>query len=182
MTSPSPSEPTETPEALSLDRIRFMVSSNSVPGTPQTYRVLSALLKHIGGLQEELANQRQLPAPSPELQRAREAKEKLIEEIVEKHWDDCYNNRSPKFNYKDYFRAALLELSTHYEAREAQLRAARPLSDWHEEYGCVLWWSFPIEEPPYVGCPLSEDWPGGLTHWTPISEPATPAPQTPEQD
>lgn len=31
---------------------------------------------------------------------------------------------------------------------------ARPLSQWSEDDGDVLWWKFPIEEPPYVGSPL----------------------------
>ena len=49
--------------------------------------------------------------------------------------------------------------------------AARPIEEWHEDFGFVLWWKFPIEEPPYVGCPLDEDWPGYHTHWTPIPIP-----------
>ena len=50
----------------------------------------------------------------------------------------------------------------------------RPLEDWGEDYGDVLWWRFPIEEPPYVGSPLDEKWPGYHTHWTPISVPEPP--------
>lgn len=30
----------------------------------------------------------------------------------------------------------------------------RPYSEWHEDHGDVLWWRFPVEEPPYVGGPL----------------------------
>jgi hypothetical protein len=30
---------------------------------------------------------------------------------------------------------------------------ARPISEYHEDMGPVLWWRFPIEEPPYVGTP-----------------------------
>lgn len=70
---------------------------------------------------------------------------------------------------------------------------ARPLSEWSEDVGDVLWWKFPIEEPPYVGGPLdlgqtvevsvraySVDklmrclvggWPGYHTHWTPLPPP-----------
>ena len=36
---------------------------------------------------------------------------------------------------------------------------ARPFSEWHEDYHDVLWWHFPIMEPPYVGSPLNDDWP-----------------------
>ena len=48
---------------------------------------------------------------------------------------------------------------------------ARPLEEWGEDYGDVLWWAFPIEEPPYVGSPLDAAWPGYHTHWTPLTEP-----------
>ena len=44
---------------------------------------------------------------------------------------------------------------------------ARPLDEWHEDYGPVLWWRFPVEEPPFIGTPLDSDWPGYHTHWTP---------------
>lgn len=72
---------------------------------------------------------------------------------------------------------------------------ARPLSEWHEGHGDVLWWKFPIEEAPYVGSPLdlgytieitvrthTDDklmrtnvggWPGYHTHWTPLPEAPT---------
>ena len=50
---------------------------------------------------------------------------------------------------------------------------ARPIEEWNEDFGDVLWWKFPIEEPPYVGSPLDEKWPGYHTHWTfiPIPQP-----------
>lgn len=72
----------------------------------------------------------------------------------------------------------------------------RPLAEWHEDMGDVLWWKFPISEAPYVGSPLDlgrdvvvevsvgafhgsesktvtfhiEGWPGYHTHFTPIPE------------
>ena len=33
-------------------------------------------------------------------------------------------------------------------------RKLRPFAEWHEDHGSVLWWHFPITEPPYVGSPL----------------------------
>lgn len=51
---------------------------------------------------------------------------------------------------------------------------ARPLKEWHEDIGDVLWWKFPIEEPPYVGSPLDLNWPSYHTHWTPIVVPQPP--------
>lgn len=32
-----------------------------------------------------------------------------------------------------------------------------PIEEWREDYGCVLWWRFPIEEPPYCGTPNDTD-------------------------
>lgn len=58
-----------------------------------------------------------------------------------------------------------------------QARVAQALDDWHEGIGCVLWWRFPIDEPPYVGSPICDDWPGYHTHWTPIICPDAPAAQ-----
>jgi len=49
--------------------------------------------------------------------------------------------------------------------------ALKPLKDWHEDLGDVLWWTFPIREAPWVGCPLTTTWPGYHTHFTLIPEP-----------
>jgi hypothetical protein len=48
---------------------------------------------------------------------------------------------------------------------------AIPGEQWHEDDGFCLWWLFPIEEPPYSGSPLCDDWPGYHTHFTRISIP-----------
>ncbi|WP_340011770.1 hypothetical protein MHI32_01520 [Paenibacillus sp. FSL H7-0690] len=55
--------------------------------------------------------------------------------------------------------------------------SARPLDEWHEEMGDMLWWMFPIQEPPYCGNPLDSDWSDCYTHWTPFVIPADPAPK-----
>lgn len=71
---------------------------------------------------------------------------------------------------------------------------ARPFSEYHGDMGDVLWWKFPITEPPYVGSPLDfgqrievhgsngiiasgnvGGWPGYHTHWTPIVVPTEPS-------
>jgi hypothetical protein len=61
--------------------------------------------------------------------------------------------------------------------------AARPRADWHESMGDVMWWHFPVQEPPHCGSPLDDDWPenffgsvpeGYYTHWTPFVVPNEP--------
>jgi hypothetical protein len=59
-------------------------------------------------------------------------------------------------------------------AEHKRLLRARPIDEWHEDIGDVLWWFFPIEEPPYCGTPNDSDWPGSyLTHWSMIPIPFT---------
>ncbi len=101
----------------------------------------------------------------------------------------------------------LLRFNNEFEARarEAErihrmLTTARPISEYHDDMGAVLWWKFPIVEAPYVGSPndLGHEvavkvettiaafdnqrdgehlyslnvggWPGYHTHFTPICE------------
>lgn len=45
---------------------------------------------------------------------------------------------------------------------------AIPGDQYHEDMGPVLWWRFPIEEPPYLGMPIDFDWAGYHTHFTPL--------------
>ncbi|AIQ70378.1 hypothetical protein PGRAT_24155 [Paenibacillus graminis] len=74
-------------------------------------------------------------------------------------------------------------LATLYPDTPAQPPAPTPeitaqsIDDWHEDYGDVLWWTFPIQEPPYCGSPLDSNWPDYHTHWTPLVIPAAPAPK-----
>ncbi|MOA32314.1 hypothetical protein D3C78_1535220 [compost metagenome] len=65
------------------------------------------------------------------------------------------------------------ELIAAKETIQSQL-TPRLIGDWHEDFGDVLWWSFPIQEPPYCGSPLADDWPDYHTHWTPIITPEEP--------
>lgn len=50
----------------------------------------------------------------------------------------------------------------------------RPLDEWHDDDGVVLWWRLPVNEPPYVGTPLDEDFPDYVTHWTKVLVPEEP--------
>lgn len=55
-------------------------------------------------------------------------------------------------------------------------KTAKPLTDWTPDAGPALWWTFPITSRPFVGSPLSSDWPGIHTHWTPLTIPLSPTP------
>jgi hypothetical protein len=57
---------------------------------------------------------------------------------------------------------------------------ARPEDEYHEDMGAVLWWRFPIDEPPYCGSPLDSEWPGYHTHFTPLGPMPIPANNTKE--
>ncbi|MDB1728758.1 hypothetical protein [Enterococcus avium] len=49
---------------------------------------------------------------------------------------------------------------------EPQKVIAQLSEKWHEDIGPVLWWDFPVEEPPYCGTPLDDDFPKYKTHFT----------------
>ena len=61
------------------------------------------------------------------------------------------------FNYS----MAIKQLGEYEEANEPRL-----IEEWSEDYGDCLWWSFPIEEPPYCGTPLDCNFPNHVTHFT----------------
>lgn len=71
----------------------------------------------------------------------------------------------------------LVEGSSPVDAAETLGIVALPAEDWYEDYGDCLWWHFPIEEPPYLGSPIS--WhrngeptvPGWCTHFTRVYMP-----------
>lgn len=48
------------------------------------------------------------------------------------------------------------------------------LEEWGEDDGDCLWWTFPIDEPPYCGSPICCDWPEYHTHFTRIDCPSPP--------
>lgn len=92
-------------------------------------------------------------------------------EILKKEFSQANEDRS---NLADERHELIEEVDAlknkFYEAQQtiARQREARTIDEWHEDFGDVLWWTFPIEEPPYCGSPLDMDWPDYLTHWTPI--------------
>lgn len=109
------------------------------------------------------------------------------------------NGDPPDTDYQSGYLAACEEHARELIqilAEEEGGPAPRPASEWHEGLGDVLWWRFPIEEPPYVGSPRDVGltveihapqgvvargdvggWPDYHTHFTPI-----PTPQEPGHD
>ena len=43
---------------------------------------------------------------------------------------------------------------------------AKLAKHWDEDLGDCLWWDFPVDEPPYCGTPLDDDFPKYKTHFT----------------
>ena len=57
-----------------------------------------------------------------------------------------------------------------YEPQDEKVEA-HLAEHWNEDIGNVLWWNFPVEEPPYCGTPLDERFPEYKTHFTTIDMP-----------
>lgn len=56
-----------------------------------------------------------------------------------------------------------------------ELHTARPYSEWHEDFGPVLWHLMPIHEPPHCGTPDGSEWPYCVEDetrlwWTPLPD------------
>ncbi len=85
--------------------------------------------------------------------------------LEQRAWSFLFNNRESTFGKE--LEAAVAEVRALY--------TPRPVSEWHEDMGDVLWWRFPIEEPPYVGHPNCDDWVDDYhTHWTPLPKVESP--------
>ena len=55
-----------------------------------------------------------------------------------------------------------------YEQQKVKARLAK---HWDEDLGDCLWWDFPVEEPPYCGTPLDDDFPKYKRHFTELHIP-----------
>jgi len=75
-----------------------------------------------------------------------------------------FKHKAKEFNDYDAFFAysnAVKQLGELEDANEP-----KSIEEWGEDYGDCLWWSFPIEEPPYCGSPLDYNFPDYVTHFT----------------
>lgn len=92
--------------------------------------------------------------------------ERLTEKIIGCFKYDLKNFKHKPSEFNDYeafiaYSNAVKRLGELEEANEP-----KPMEEWIEEYGNCLWWSFPIEEPPYCGTPLDSNFPNHVTHFT----------------
>ncbi|WP_182422048.1 hypothetical protein [Aureimonas sp. ME7] len=83
---------------------------------------------------------------------------------------------------KDDYRSGWLRAIARAEKAEqeaAGLQLARPIDEWHEDYGPVIWWAWEngqwMGEPAWIGTPNDSDWPDYHTHWT--AHPKAPEPK-----
>ena len=68
--------------------------------------------------------------------------------------------------------AAMFDHIAKLQAALDEAQKVRTLGDYHEDYGPVVWWTKPCNEPAWIGTPLDDTWPGYHTHWT--KHPAVP--------
>jgi hypothetical protein len=70
-----------------------------------------------------------------------------------------------------------------HQARQALApEVAIPSEQYHEDDGPVLWWRFPVEEPPYSGFPCGPGWRlNYYTHFTPLPPPPVAPIQSPNE-
>lgn len=74
----------------------------------------------------------------------------------------------------DALRTHIVTCVKHPMSRYTEATRPHPLDEWSERDGPVLWWAFPVTEPPYSGTPLDTDWPGYHTHFTRLLVPSEP--------
>lgn len=96
-------------------------------------------------------------------------KQEVIEKLKEYGaWcTECHDIHGEKDRYVKVAKVReLLE-----QLDQPQKVRAKLAEHWDEDTGDVLWWNFPVEEPPYCGTPLDEHFPSYKTHFTQITMP-----------
>ncbi|MDT2480937.1 hypothetical protein P7D59_18625 [Enterococcus avium] len=79
---------------------------------------------------------------------------------------------APTPDFKDGYNAASkANIKIINQLDEPTKVIAHLAEKWHEDIGPVLWWDFPVEEPPYCGTPLDDDFPKYKRHFTELHIP-----------
>lgn len=82
---------------------------------------------------------------------------------------ECHDINEKKDRYVK--AAKVRELLEQLDEPQADKVEAHLAEHWNEDIGDVLWWNFPVEEPPYCGTPLDEHFPKYKTHFSMIDMP-----------
>ena len=100
-------------------------------------------------------------------------KQKLIEEIKKEKYDFSKPWTSlDRSDYKEGYNDASDDIIGIVNQLDEPTKVIAHLAEkWHEDIGPVLWWDFPVEEPPYCGTPLDDDFPKYKTHFTELHIP-----------
>lgn len=59
----------------------------------------------------------------------------------------------------------------HFKHMTEEALTLREKEDYHDDDGDVVWYKYPIEECPYVGTPLDDNFPEYMTHWHYLQNP-----------
>lgn len=99
-------------------------------------------------------------------------KQELIERYKTKYAEEPKDWKHPSVNAsrQDLFANFIRDLKQ-LDEPQAEKVEAHLAEHWNEDIGNVLWWDFPVEEPPYCGTPLDEHFPKYKTHFTTIDMP-----------
>lgn len=100
-------------------------------------------------------------------------KQELIENLETRHVADVFVSDSFKCGFNTMKGIAIGLANSLDEPIEPQAEKveAHLAEHWDEDMGDVLWWDFPVEEPPYCGTPLDEHFPKYKTHFSMIDMP-----------
>lgn len=100
-------------------------------------------------------------------------KQKLIEGIKKEKYDFSKPWTSlDRSDYKEGYNDASDDILDIIKQLDEPTKVIAHLAEkWHEDIGPVLWWDFPVEEPPYCGTPLDDDFPKYKTHFTELHIP-----------
>lgn len=100
-----------------------------------------------------------------------------IREVIEKIKQEKYDFSKPwtslnSSDYKEGYNDASDDIIGIVNQLDEPTKVIAHLAEkWHEDIGPVLWWDFPVEEPPYCGTPLDDDFPKYKRHFTELHIP-----------
>ena len=100
-----------------------------------------------------------------------------IREVIEKIKQEKYDFSKPwtsldRSDYKEGYNDASDDIIGIVNQLDEPTKVIAHLAEkWHEDIGPVLWWDFPVEEPPYCGTPLDDYFPKYKTHFTELHIP-----------